>query len=85
MTGYFASRFNDLLDTKTLPVAEVVSATAVIEGVESQDVRLRKIQYMDVVSDTRPVGRVVVVTKHAHTLALTQRDLQNNWDQMQLG
>src|SRR5256885_8488230 len=69
-----------------LPNTGAASCTEVVESAGScakrQNVRTRKIDNMDVVANTRSIGRFVISTVNFKIRFLAQRDLQHGGNQM---
>src|SRR5215472_3314355 len=75
--GYLTCRIDDLLNGEPLAVAKIVKAAAALEGVQSQDMRPRKIDDMDIIANARPITGRVVISKNGDLFALSERNLQN--------
>src|SRR6516225_4639785 len=82
--GYLARCIDDLFDGKTFAITQIVKPAAPIEGTQSQYVRLRKIYDMDIIAYARPIAGRVVISKNGNLFALSERDLEDEWDDVKL-
>ena len=80
--GDFLTGFNHLSHTFAASGAQIVGAT--FGGAEGEQVGLRKIEDMDVVTNARAIGRVVVCSVNFDALLLTESNLQNVRDKVRL-
>ena len=83
-TGYLPCRIDDFFDGKTFAVTQIVKAAAAVKRAQSQDVRLRKINDMDIIAHARPVAGRVIISKNGNLFAFSERDLQNERDEVKL-
>ena len=77
MTGDGAGGIDDLFygEADTVTKVENIGCTTGSEVLSGEDMRLRKVGDVDVVSDTGAIRRRVVIAIYLDALALSQRDL----------
>ena len=82
MTSDFACSFDDLLHRVALAIAEVVDFIFVLDRAECEDVCLREIDHVDVVTHASAVWSVIVVPKHEDLFALAECDLKHQGNEV---
>ena len=55
-----------------------------LQGAQSQYVRLREVDHMDIIAHTRPVAGWVIIAKNGNHFAFGECDLQNQRDEVKL-
>ena len=85
MASDFTCCLDDLFHRKTLAIAKIVGVAALLKRSQSENVRLSEVADVDVVPYARTVGCVVVVAEDANMLSQAEGDLEDEWDEMQLG
>ena len=79
-SGDLAASRNHLPNTRAASGAEVIESAG--RCAKRQNMRLRKIDNMDVVADTCSVGRLIIGAVNFKIRSLAQRDLQHGRNQM---
>src|SRR5271166_5598499 len=83
-TRYLACSIDNLLDRKAFTIAQIVKAAATVESAQRQNMRLREINDVDIIAHASPVTCRVVFAENGDLLALAERDLENERDQVEL-
>src|SRR3954470_3029566 len=78
----FATGVNDLSDTGAASSAEVIESAG--GGSESQDVRVREVDNVNVISNTGSIGCIVIRSVNLDAWALAERHPHHGGNQMRL-